>query len=84
MYSERGFHFDVIKNNESGKPSTDEETLTNLRLTVKNPDSPKAIFLDRLLELRGLEKMYTGFIKGGQMKYRMIADYMVGLIFMAV
>lgn len=64
MYSERGFHFDVIKNNESGKPSTDEETLTNLRLTVKNSDSPKAIFLDRLLELRGLEKMYTGFIKG--------------------
>lgn len=64
MYSERGFHFDVIKNNESGKPSTDEETLTNLRLTVKKPDSPKAIFLDRLLELRGLEKMYTGFIKG--------------------
>lgn len=64
MYSEEGFHFEVIKNNESGKPSTDEETLTNLRLTVKNPDSPKAIFLDKLLELRGLEKMYTGFIKG--------------------
>jgi DNA polymerase I-like protein with 3'-5' exonuclease and polymerase domains len=64
MYSEDGFHFEVIKNNESGKPSTDEETLTNLRLTVKKPDSPKAIFLDRLLELRGLEKMYTGFIKG--------------------
>lgn len=64
MYSEDGFHFDVIKNNESGKPSTDEETLTNLRLTVKKPDSPKAIFLDKLLELRGLEKMYTGFIKG--------------------
>lgn len=36
MYSEEGFHFEVIKNNESGKPSTDEETLTNLRLTVKN------------------------------------------------
>lgn len=64
MYSERGFHFDVIKNNESGKPSTDEETLTNLRLTVKNPDSPKAIFLDRLLELRGLEKMYKTYIEG--------------------
>ena len=64
MYSERGFHFDVIKNNESGKPSTDEETLTNLRLTVKNPDSPKAIFLDRLLELRGLEKMYKTYIDG--------------------
>ena len=64
MYSERGFHFDVIKNNESGKPSTDEETLTNLRLTVKKPDSPKAIFLDRLLELRGLEKMYKTYIDG--------------------
>lgn len=64
MYSEEGFHFEVIKNNESGKPSTDEETLTNLRLTVKKPDSPKAIFLDRLLELRGLEKMYKTYIKG--------------------
>ena len=64
MYSERGFHFEVIKNNESGKPSTDEETLTNLRLTVKKPDSPKAIFLDRLLELRGLEKMYKTYIEG--------------------
>ena len=64
MYSEAGFHFEVIKNNESGKPSTDEETLTNLRLTVKKPDSPKAIFLDRLLELRGLEKMYKTYIEG--------------------
>lgn len=64
MYSEKGFHFEVIKNNESGKPSTDEETLTNLRLTVKKPDSPKAIFLDRLLELRGLEKMYKTYIEG--------------------
>lgn len=64
MYSEEGFNFEVIKKNDSGKPSTDEETLTNLRLTVKKPDSPKAVFLDSLLELRGLEKMYTGFIKG--------------------
>lgn len=64
MYSDDGFHFDVIKNNESGKPSTDEETLTNLRLTIKKPDSPKAIFLDKLLELRGLEKMYKTYIKG--------------------
>jgi DNA polymerase-1 len=64
MYSEEGFHFEVIKNNESGKPSTDEETLTNLRLTVKKPDSPKSIFLDRLLELRGLEKMYKTYIEG--------------------
>lgn len=64
MYSEEGFNFEVIQKNDSGKPSTDEETLTNLRLTVKKPDSPKAVFLDKLLELRGLEKMYTGFIKG--------------------
>jgi DNA polymerase-1 len=64
MYSEDGFHFDVIKDNESGKPSTDEETLTNLRLTIKKPDSPKAIFLDKLLELRGLEKMYKTYIYG--------------------
>lgn len=64
MYSEEGFNFEVIKKNDTGNPSTDEETLTNLRLTVKKPDSPKAVFLDSLLELRGLEKMYTGFIKG--------------------
>lgn len=64
MYSEEGFNFEVIKNNDSGKPSTDEETLTNLRLTVKKPDSPKAVFLDSLLELRGLEKMYKTYIKG--------------------
>lgn len=64
MYSEEGFNFVVIKKNDSGKPSTDEETLTNLRLTVKNPDSPKAVLLDSLLELRGLEKMYKTYIEG--------------------
>ena len=64
MYSEEGFNFKVIKKNDSGKPSTDEETLTNLRLTVKKPDSPKAVFLDSLLELRGLEKMYKTYIEG--------------------
>lgn len=64
MYSEEGFNFEVIKKNDTGKPSTDEETLTNLRLTVKKPDSPKAVFLDSLLELRGLEKMYKTYIEG--------------------
>lgn len=64
MYSEEGFNFEVIKKNDSGKPNTDEETLTNLRLTVKKPDSPKAVFLDSLLELRGLEKMYKTYIEG--------------------
>ena len=64
MYSEEGFNFEVIKKNDTGNPSTDEETLTNLRLTVKKPDSPKAVFLDSLLELRGLEKMYKTYIEG--------------------
>lgn len=68
MYSEEGFNFEVIKKNDSGKPSTDEETLTNLRLTVKKPDSPKAVFLDSLLELRGLEKMYKTYIEGWHKK----------------
>lgn len=71
MYSEEGFNFPVIKYTgdkkkgiSTDKPSTDEDTLTELRLTVKNPESPKAIFLDRLLELRGLEKMYKTYILG--------------------
>ena len=68
MYSEEGFNFEVIKKNDSGKPSTDEETLTSLRLTVKKPDSPKAVFLDSLLELRGLEKMYKTYIEGWHKK----------------
>lgn len=68
MYSEEGFNFEVIKKNDSGKPSTDEETLTNLRLTVKKPDSPKAVFLDSLLEWRGLEKMYKTYIEGWHKK----------------
>lgn len=64
MYSDIGFKFPIIKKGEKGKPSTDEETLVNLRLQVKNPDSPKAIFLDKMLELRGLEKMYKTYILG--------------------
>lgn len=64
VYSEDGFNFPVNKTSDAGKPSTDEETLVELRLTVKNPESPKAIFLDKLLELRGLQKMYTTYIEG--------------------
>ena len=64
MYSEDGFGFKVIKLSDKGKPSTDEETLVELRLTIKNQNSPKAIFLDNLLELRGLEKMYKTYILG--------------------
>lgn len=65
MYeAERGFKFPVLKYSDKGKPSTDEETLVNLQMEVKKPDSPKAVFLDRLLELRGLQKMYKTYIEG--------------------
>ena len=71
MFSEEGFNMPILKytvdkktNKPSNKPSTDEETLTELRLKFKNPKSPKAIFLDSLLELRGLEKMYKTYILG--------------------
>lgn len=71
MFSEEGFNMPILKytvdkktGKESNKPSTDEETLTELRLKFKNPESPKAIFLDSLLELRGLEKMYKTYILG--------------------
>ena len=65
MYeAEKGLNFPVLKYSDKGRPSTDEETLVNLRMEVKKPDSPKAIFLDRLLELRGLQKMYKTYIEG--------------------
>ena len=64
LFSKEGFNFPINKTSDKGKPSTDEETLVNLRMTVKNPESPKAIFLDNLLDLRGLEKMYTTYIDG--------------------
>lgn len=71
LYSEKGFKFPIIKytkdkktNRDTDKPSTDEDTLVELRLTVKDPENPKAIFLDNLLELRGLKKMYTTYIEG--------------------
>ena len=64
LFNEHGFNMDPIKTTDSGKPATDEETLVELRLKVKNPESPKAIFLDNLMELRGLEKMYKTYILG--------------------
>lgn len=60
----KGFKFPILKYTETGGISTDEETLIKLRLSVLNAESPKAIFLDRLLELRGLEKMYKTYILG--------------------
>ena len=64
LFSEQGFNMKPIKNTDKGKPATDEESLVELRLKVKNPESSKAIFLDNLMELRGLEKMYKTYILG--------------------
>ena len=64
MFSKEGFGMSPIKQTDAGLPSTDEESLVELRMKVSNPDSPKAIFLDNLLELRGLEKMYKTYIEG--------------------
>lgn len=64
IYDEHGFGFTCTEFTDTGNPSTSEDTLQQLRLTVKKPDNPKAIFLDNLLDLRGLQKMYTTFIEG--------------------
>ena len=64
MYSEEGFNFPILKYTDSKAPSADEETLVELRMQVNKPDSPKAIFLDNVLTLRGLEKMYKTYIEG--------------------
>ena len=64
MYSEEGFNFPILKYTDSKAPSADEETLVELRMQVKKPDSPKAVFLDNVLTLRGLEKMYKTYIEG--------------------
>ena len=66
----KGFKFPVVKyttdnhGKETNKPSTDEESLVKLRVQIEDAESPKAIFLDKLLELRGLEKMYKTYILG--------------------
>ena len=64
MFSEEGFNFPILKYTDSKTPSADEETLVELRMQVNKPDSPKAIFLDNVLTLRGLEKMYKTYIEG--------------------
>lgn len=69
MYSKEGLNLPIIAYTQkdyrdTDKPSTAEDTLVELRLKIKRPDSPKAIFLDKLLELRGLEKMYKTYILG--------------------
>lgn len=64
LFSEDGFNLPILKYTDKKEPSTDEDTLKELRLTIKKPDNPKAIFLDNLLDYRGVQKMYTTFIEG--------------------
>ena len=69
MYSKEGLNLPIIaytqqNYKDTDKPSTAEDTLVELRLRIKKQDSPKAVFLDKLLELRGLEKMYKTYILG--------------------
>lgn len=69
MYSKDGLKLPIIAYTQkdykdTDQPSTAEDTLVELRLTIKDPNNPKAIFLDKLLELRGLEKMYKTYILG--------------------
>lgn len=60
----KGLKFEPVKFTDSGGPSLDEESLIKLRLTIKDPESSKAVVLDNLMALRGLEKMYTTYIEG--------------------
>lgn len=64
MFGKHGFKMTPIKYTDKGVAATDEESLTKLRMQYPNPESPKAIFLDNLMELRGLEKMYKTYILG--------------------
>lgn len=58
--SKKGFNFPILKETDSGNPSTDEETL--LKLQSKD----KTGFIAGLLEYRGLEKLYSTYIVGIQ------------------
>lgn len=64
LFSESGFNLPIIKYTKKKEPSTDEDTLKELRLTIKNPENPKAVFLDNLLDYRGIQQMYSMFIEG--------------------
>jgi len=55
--SENGFLFPIIDTSETGNPSTAEATLEKL----KPLDSSG--FINKLLELRGLTKMYSTYVK---------------------
>lgn len=56
--SEYGFKLPILERTESGEPSTSEETILKLK------DKDKYGFIDGLLELRGLQKLQSTYIRG--------------------
>ena len=56
--SPHGFKFPILERTESGAPSTSEDTIIKLK------DQDKTGFIDGLLELRGLEKLQSTYIRG--------------------
>ncbi len=56
--SEHGLKLKPIKTTKKGKPSTDEESLEALK------KKDKSGFMEKLLEFRGISKLYSTYIKG--------------------
>lgn len=56
--SEYGFEFPVLEKTEKGEPSTAEEIILKLKAHDKHG------FIDMLLELRGLQKLQSTYIRG--------------------
>lgn len=61
----KGFECPVINRTDSGEPSTDEETLLKLKgLAVESGRKSLTRFIERLLEYRGTEKLFSTYIQG--------------------
>lgn len=55
------FRLPILKHTETGEPSTDADTLTQLAVSVA-PTSDKGIFIDTLLEYRQLSKQVSSYL----------------------
>lgn len=58
--SDKGFDFPIVERTETGNPSTGESALLKLKAKGYN----KGGFIDKLLELRGLEKLHSTYLEG--------------------
>jgi len=56
--SEEGFEFPILSRSDTGNPSTAEDVL--LKLQARDESG----FIEKLLEYRGLQKLYSTYIKG--------------------